>query len=180
VLLVSVDSLRVDRLPLWNPDGTSPTPNLDRLAAGGTVYRNAWATSAWTAPSMVSVMTGLYPPSHGIIYRDDTTPPALPTLPRLLAAEGYQLGNFSFFSAISYFRNLGLGEVEKGIGHDKIGASLGRWLGTVPAGRPFFAWVHLLEPHLPYGASGYRAARADMPGSTGLVRAQLDATVPWG
>ncbi len=180
MLLISADSLRVDRLPLWNPDTAPPTPNLDRLAARGTVYRNAWATSPWTAPSMVSVFTGLYPPSHGIVYRDDTTPETLPTLPRLLAAEGYRLGNFSFFSGISYFRNLGLGEVEKGIGHKRVAGGFRRWLEAIPREQPFFAWVHLLEPHLPYGASGYRATVAEIDGSSGLVEAQLAATVPWG
>ena len=180
VLLISADSLRVDRLPLWNPLDAPPTPHLDRLAGRGTVYTNAWAVSPWTAPSMVSVMTGLYPPSHGIVYRDDTTPPNLPTLPRLLQAEDYRLGNFSFFSGISYFRNLGLGPVEKGIGHRKVAGGFRRWLETVPAERPFFAWVHLLEPHLPYGASGYQAAAAEVPGSSGLVEAQVNATVPYG
>ncbi|MEE8525586.1 MAG: sulfatase-like hydrolase/transferase, partial [Thermoanaerobaculia bacterium] len=180
VLLISVDSLRVDRLPLWNPGDAPPTPNLDRLAARGTVYQNAWATSPWTAPSMVSVFTGLYPPSHGIVYRDDTTPETLPTLPRLLAQRGYRLGNFSFFSGISYFRNLGLGPVEKGIGHKRVAGGFRRWLAAQPPEQPFFAWVHLLEPHLPYGASGYRSTRAEVPGSSGLVEAQLAATVPWG
>jgi hypothetical protein len=180
VLLISADSLRVDRLPLWNPGEAPPTPNLDRLAQRGAAYRNAWATSPWTAPAMVSVFTGLYPPSHGIVYRDDTTPETLPTLPRLLAARGYRLGNFSFFSGISYFRNLGLGPVEEGIGHRRVAGGFRRWLEAVPAEQPFFAWVHLLEPHLPYGASGYRATEAEVPGSSGLVAAQLDATVPWG
>ena len=180
VLLISADSLRVDRLSAWNPADAPPTPNLDALTARGTLYKNTWASSPWTAPSMVSVMTGLYPPSHGIVYRDDTTSPALPTLPRLLAAEGYRLGNFSFFSEISYFRNLGLGPAEKGLTHKKVGASFRRWLGEVPADQAFFAWVHLLEPHLPYGASGYRATKVKIPGSSGLVQAQLDATVPYG
>ncbi len=180
VLLISADSLRTDRLPRWNPGDAPPTPNLDALAARGTLYTNAWAASPWTAPSMVSVMTGLYPPSHGIVYRDDTTSPQLPTLPRLLEAQGYHLGNFSFFSEVSYFRNLGLGPPAKGLTHKKVAASFRRWLGEVPADEPFFAWVHLLEPHLPYGASGYRAAKAKVPGSSGLVQAQLDATVPFG
>ncbi len=180
VLLVSADSLRVDRLPPWNRDDAPPTPSLERLAARGTVYTNAWATSPWTAPSMVSVMTGLYPPSHGIVYRDDTTAPELPTLPRMLAERGYRRGNFSFFSGISYFRNLGLGPVVQGIGHRRVAGGFRRWLEELPDGEPFFAWVHLLEPHLPYGASGYRATEVAVPGSPGLERAQLDATVPVG
>ncbi len=178
VVLVSPDSLRADRLRPWNEQAAAPVPNLERLAARGTVYLNAWATSPWTAPSMVSIMTGLYPPSHGVAYRDDTTPSSLPTLPRLLAAEDYEIGNFSFFSQISYFRNLGLGDAVRGLNHATVADSFGRWLGGLPADRPFFAWVHLLETHLPYGASGYRATEITVPGSSGLEKAQLDAVVP--
>ena len=129
---------------------------------------------------MVSVMTGLYPTSHGVAYRDDTTPTSLPTLPRQLAARGYAIGNFSFFSQISYFRNLGLGQAEKGLRHTTVADSFGRWLGELPEGQRFFAWVHLLETHLPYGATGYRAKKASVDGSSGLVEAQINAVVPVG
>jgi hypothetical protein len=60
-----------------------------------------------------------------------------------------------------------------------IGAdALAGWLETAP--EPFFAWIHLVEPHLPYGASGYEAAEAKVKGSSGLERAQVSATVPLG
>ena len=180
VLLISADSLRVDRLPPWNPSDAPPMPHLSALADAGTRYANAWATSPWTAPSMVSVFTGLYPPSHGVVYRDDTTPPDLPTLSRILGGDDYTLGNFSFFSQISYFRNLGLGKAIRGLTHDTVAKSFGAWLGRRPADEPFFAWVHLLEAHLPYGASGYRATEVRVPGSSGLEKAQLEATVPVG
>lgn len=180
VLLISPDSLRADRLAPWNPADAPPTPHLDRLAARGTVYLDAWATSPWTAPSMVSVLTGLYPPSHGIAYRDDTTPQTLPTLPRILAARGHRLGNFSFFSQISYFRNLGLGDADEGLRHATVAGSFHRWLAEVPPGERFFAWVHLLETHLPYGATGYRATEVQIDGSPGLREAQLRAAVPLG
>jgi hypothetical protein len=180
VLLISADSLRTDRLAPWNVVDAPATPHLDRLAARGTVYLDAWATSPWTAPAMVSVLTGLYPPSHGIAYRDDTTPQTLPTLPRILAGHGYRLGNFSFFSEISYFRNLGLGSPVEDLRHETVAASFRRWLAEVPAGEPFFAWVHLLETHLPYGATGYRATEVQVEGSPGLREAQLRAAVPLG
>lgn len=184
VLLISADSLRVDRLPAWGAlpgdPSPSPTPHLDALIARGTVYLDAWSASPWTAPSMVSVMTGLDPPSHGVVYRDDTTPANLPTLPRLLAARGDRIGNFSFFSEISYFRNLGLGPAAAGLGHGSVPESFRGWLGEAGEEERFFAWVHLLETHLPYGATGYRAVEAAMDGSDGLVKAQLQGTVPVG
>ncbi len=182
LVLVSIDSLRTDRLGLFNPDDGVATPNLERLAARGALFRNAWATAPWTAPSLVSIFTGLYPPSHGVVKRDDTTSPELPTLARLLSRRGYRLGNFSFFSGISYFQNLGLPECEPGLGHGRLASAFDRWLGAAEKGtpEPFFAWLHLIEPHLPYGATGYQARTVEIPGSGGLERAQLRCDVPVG
>lgn len=182
VLLITVDSLRVDRLRPWNEEAV-PVPALEGLAERGVLYRNTWATAPWTAPAVVSVFTGLYPTSHGVAYRDDTTPPGLPSLPRLLA-DTHRLGNLSFFSGLSYFRNLGLPEPEPGLGHHAPAESFRRFLdreGDAGDGdRPFFAWIHLLEPHLPYGATGYRATEVRVPGSSGLETAQLRAELPVG
>ncbi len=177
VLILSADSLRPDRLSPFNPDATASTPHLVRLAKRGVVFHNAWATSPWTAPSVVSIFTGLYPPSHGVVHRDDTTPAALPTLPKLLENQGYRLGNFSFFSGVSYFRNLGFPEPDPGLSHAHPAASFNRW---VEPDQPFLAWIHLIEPHLPYGAAGYQATTVAVPGSTGLERSQLQCEVPVG
>jgi choline-sulfatase len=177
VLVVVVDSLRCDRLRPWNPQAPVPVPNLERLAAAGTLYSNAWAVTPWTAPSVVSLFTGLYPSSHGVSARDDTTASTLPTLPRLLAGRGYRLGNLAFFSGISYFRNLGFPEPPPGLGHQHAVAELERFLAGP---EPFCIWVHLVETHLPYGASGYEAREVRVHGSSGLEAAQLDAEVPLG
>ena len=179
LLLISADSLRADRLALFDPTGPVDSPTLSRLAERGVVYTNAWTVTPWTAPAMVSVFTGLFPPSHGVQVRDDTTPAALPTLPRLAEAAGLRVGNFSFFSGISYFRNLGLPPPPDGLQHGREPVVFARWLDEAP-GRDFFAWIHLLEPHLPYGASGYRAKELQVAGSSGLEATQLKATVPVG
>ncbi len=176
VVVIIADSLRADRLRPYDSGGVA-VPALEALARRGTLFRNAWAVAPWTAPSVVSIFTGLYPPSHGVVFRDDTTSETLPTLPRLLARRGYRLGNFAFFSGVSYFRNLGFPEPEPGVGHENMGASFRRWV----AGRaPFCAWVHLIETHLPYGATGYSAPQVKVHGSSGLEAAQLHAEVPVG
>lgn len=178
IVVLSIDSLRVDALRPFAPDGVE-VPAIAQLVARGTAFDNAWAVAPWTAPSMVSVFTGLYPPSHGVVFRDDTTPADLPTLFRILGARGYQLGNLAFFSAISYYENLGLPEPDLELGRVRPPAAFGRWLATVGEAR-FAAWVHLVEPHLPYGASGWSATTVSVQGSSGLERAQLRADVPVG
>ncbi|MEM6705976.1 MAG: sulfatase [Acidobacteriota bacterium] len=178
LLLISADSLRVDRLAVFRTGGLE-LDALDRLAARGVTYRRAQAVTPWTAPAMVSVFTGLYPPSHGVQVRDDTTPQALPTLARLAEDAGLRVGNFSFFSGISYFRNLGLPPAPEGLAYGREPEVFARWLDERPDD-DFFAWIHLLEPHLPYGADGYRAKELQIEGSSGLEATQLKATVPVG
>lgn len=179
VLVVTADSLRVDRLRPWAPRDGVPVPALEGLIDRGVRYTNAWTAAPWTAPAVVSVLTGLYPPGHGVVYRDDTTPPDLPALPRVLGRRGYRLGNLSFFSGLSYFRNLGLPEPASGLGHGGAAEAFGRFLEAGEE-RPFFVWLHLIEPHLPYGATGYQASRVRRSGSSGLEAAQLRATIPVG
>ncbi len=175
ILLVTADSLRADAVD-FSPGGT--TPALAALAARGIRFERAYTVTPWTAPSLVSIFTGLYPPTHGVVNRDDTTPKTLPTLPRLLGAKGYTLANFGFFSAVSYYRNLGLPE-QAIAGAEVVGSrALAEWLAG--AKEPFFAWIHYTEPHMPYGASGYQAAEVQVKGSTGLERAQVSATLPLG
>ncbi|HEX5855150.1 MAG TPA: sulfatase [Thermoanaerobaculia bacterium] len=174
ILLITADSLRADRID-WSG---GRTPALAALARRGTRFTRAYTVTPWTAPSLVSIFTGLYPPTHGVENRDDSTPKALPTLPRLLGARGFTLRNYGFFTAVSYFRNLGLPE-QAVTGAEFGGAqALAEWLPSAP--EPFFAWIHFVEPHLPYGAGGYEAAEAKVKGSSGLERAQVSATVPLG
>ena len=174
VLLITADSLRPDRLDLADP---ARFPALARLAREGTTFRNAWTVSPWTAPALVSIFTGLHPSTHGVEVRDDTTPVALPTLPRLLATRGVSIANFGFFAGASYYRNLGLPEASLKAGEEAPAAAFRAWLTSAP--RPFFAWIHAIEPHLPYGASGYAAAEAAECGSTGLEAVQRLGAVPW-
>ncbi|WP_224449840.1 sulfatase [Haloprofundus salilacus] len=64
VLLVICDTLRVDALSCYAADAP-PTPNLDRLAAEGTTFDNAFAVGSWTPPSHGALFTGRYPSETG-------------------------------------------------------------------------------------------------------------------
>ena len=64
VVLITVDTLRPDRLSAYGYTEHT-TPNIDRLAAEGALFENAFTDTPWTTPSMSSVMTGTYPTAHG-------------------------------------------------------------------------------------------------------------------
>ena len=65
VLLVSIDTLRADHLGCYGADG-NPTPGIDRLAARGTRFENAYTAVPVTTPSHATAFTGTYPPRHGV------------------------------------------------------------------------------------------------------------------
>src|SRR5687767_11612607 len=65
VILISIDTLRADRLPIYGSARVS-TPNIDRLAADGIVYQNAYAHVPLTLPSHATMMTGGYPYTTGV------------------------------------------------------------------------------------------------------------------
>jgi arylsulfatase A-like enzyme len=89
VLLISIDSLRADRLGCYgNPRETSPT--IDRLAAEGTRFEHAYSPSSWTLPSHATLLTGLAQYHHGAVLPDRRIPPGTPGLASILKARGYR------------------------------------------------------------------------------------------
>jgi len=93
IVFVLMDDLRFDELGCAGHPFVK-TPNIDRLAKEGGLFRNAFAATPLCSPSRASFLTGLYPHTHGIIDNVDRSPQshALVTWPRLLHAAGYETG----------------------------------------------------------------------------------------
>lgn len=68
------------------------TPNVDALAARGTLFEQAYCTQPVCSPSRASVLTGLYPHSHGVLINNMPLSPQVPTLAELLRPHGYRSG----------------------------------------------------------------------------------------
>ena len=65
ILLIMLDTTRADHLGCYGHT-RSRTPNIDRLAAEGTMFRQCLAAPPTTLPSHASIMTGNYPFVHGV------------------------------------------------------------------------------------------------------------------
>jgi len=66
------------------------TPNLDRLAAEGIRFTNAFVTTSLCSPSRASFLNGCYAHRHGVVANEVNDPPAdLPTFPEVFQAAGY-------------------------------------------------------------------------------------------
>ncbi len=88
ILLITADQFRYDA---FGHRGVFPvrTPHLDALAAGGTVFDQAYTPYPMCVPARASIMTGLHCFRHGVYYNDQGWPDRLQTLPGVLAANGY-------------------------------------------------------------------------------------------
>ena len=88
VILIIVDTLRADRLSCYGYE-TRTSPNIDRLAADGYLFQNALAQASWTKSSIATVVTSLYPSSHGAIGKPDQLPDQVVTLAEVMKEAGY-------------------------------------------------------------------------------------------
>ena len=91
LLLLVVDSLRPDHMGCYGYH-RSTTPRLDRLAAEGAQFLNAISQAPWTTPSMASVLTSLYPSTHGVVDMEFVLDGSIETLAEVLRARGYRTG----------------------------------------------------------------------------------------
>lgn len=167
VILISVDTLRADRLPAYGYDGVR-TPNLDRFRKDAILFENAYAQVPLTLPSHVSLLTGVLPADNGVRnnvgYVLDRE--AHPTIPQLLKQRGYATG--AAVSAWVLRKDSGLGDAfdfyddrvemrsRAAAGHlqrpgDQTIRVAEGWIGE-RAAEPFFFMLHLFEPHSPYEA----------------------------
>ena len=105
VLVYVVDCLRADRCSSYGHDRET-TPTIDALAADGVRYDRCYAPATWTRPASVSLLTGTYPPTHGVRHREDAFRTDLDRMPELLRRAGLRtvgvsaMGNVS--SALGY------------------------------------------------------------------------------
>ncbi len=94
VLLISLDTTRADRLGCYGYPNAL-TPALDALAAGGTLFEQAFTSCPQTLPAHASIFTGLEPPEHGMrVNGRDRLEATVPTLAETLATNGYRTAGF--------------------------------------------------------------------------------------
>lgn len=183
VILFTVDSCRADRFGTFGYRGRT-TPNIDRWARSGTIFRSAYSTSAWTAPGLASLLTGLYPRVHGIDSRDRMGAATLMTLVKMFRAAGYRVPNLNFFTFAPYYLHLGLPPIDREYLGGRESAAILNWLSknATADGHPFFVWYHTTTVHQPYRpeASELPAPLAELEKRPGIRAVLNGAIVPFG
>ena len=164
VLFLGLDTLRADHLGPWRSEVVAEpsfSPAIDRLAAESDVWLGAYSTFNTTNPSFASIFTGLYGKNHGVYDLQTPLPPPHETMAELFSAAGYEtLAVISASHLGDHNSGLGQGFDEVLRSEHTFAAELpvdhlmgwiegrgGRADGSPP---PFFAWLHLFDPHTPH------------------------------
>ena len=166
VFVITIDTLRADRLPSYGAAGVA-TPAIARLAAEGTTFEWAFTPVPLTLPAHASIFTGTHPFRHGVrnnggFYLDSQQR----TLASTLKERGYRTA--AFVSAFVLDSQWGLAtgfdhyydDFELSAGDvsamarvqrpgEQTWAAAERWLDE-RGGERFLAWLHLFDPHTPY------------------------------
>src|SRR5262249_28331086 len=169
VLLVTIDTLRADHVGAYGSTA-GLTPTLDRLAREGVPFEHAYAHVPLTLPSHTSPLTALYPTQHGGHDNGAFRPGDLPTLATALQSAKYRTAAFvgAFVLDARFGLNRGFDTYD-----DRLAGSSAdlevvqrtaeqvlepafQWIQgnhqSPITNQPFFAWVHLYDPHEPYAA----------------------------
>lgn len=165
VVLISIDTLRADRLPAYGYTKVR-TPLLDRFQQEAWLFENPYTPCPLTLPAHTTMLTGLLPPEHGVRNNAGFVfdGKAHPSLPLFLRQHGYATGA-AVSSYVLHFQT-GLGalfdyyedsvDMTPGVqsvhyrrSGDKTAAFARGWIAKHST-EPFFFLFHIYEPHLPY------------------------------
>lgn len=162
------------------------TPHLDRLAAQGATFVNGYVPTSLCRPSLVTLLTGLYPHQHKVAGND---PPkgtdrremlrhirSAPKVPAVLGEAGYvsfQTGKWweGEFKEGGFTHGMTHGDPAKRGRHGDQGLTIGRE-GLDPIwnflddtkGKPFFLWYAPFLPHQPHTPPPRLLAKYAVPG----------------
>jgi arylsulfatase A-like enzyme len=157
IILVSIDTLRADHLGVYGYERNT-SPNMDALAVQSAVFLNTYASSPWTLPSHVSLLTSLSGLNHQVYYREDKIDPSLPTLADLLRSNGYCCSaitggaflnpTFGFSKGFDSYEIRGAELKDKNLA-EQCFKGVSQWLDA-HADENFFLFIHTYQTHSPY------------------------------
>jgi arylsulfatase A-like enzyme len=178
VVLVVNDTMRRDRVGIYG--GLARTPVFDGFAREHLLFERAHSEAPWTKPAIATLFTSLYPSQHGAdshpavregdesaVRHNDLLPAGLTTLAEVLRDAGWNTGafvanpwldrRFGFQQGFDHYQDSVGGWSVPGVAVSRAALE---WIGSLDPERPFFAYVHTLDSHRPYGTLRWEDALA--------------------
>lgn len=157
IILIVIDTLRADHVSCYGYE-RNITPNIDRLASEGVLFKNAIVTSPWTLPSVASILTSQYPSVLGIREKIKPIDSSFPTLSGML--KQYNYTTHGIVSHVLLSARLGFGrgfdsyDEKSMFGHEGISSPPVTQKAVSflqqSHNKPFFLFLHYFDPHFNY------------------------------
>jgi len=165
IIIITIDTLRWDYVSIYSQD-YAQTPELDRLAEEGILFKSCVAQIPLTLPSHATILSGTYPLYHHVI---DNSSVQVPNQIQLISEilRNHDFATSAFIGSYVLHRKTGMNqgfeyyadefEVQDKIfspeslqkSSDEVLAEAKQWL-TNNKKNKFFTWIHLFDPHSPY------------------------------
>jgi arylsulfatase A-like enzyme len=158
LLLISLDTLRPDHLGCYG-HARDTSPALDALAARGVRFADVTAAAPWTLPSHATMLTGLYPSTHGVKNHETRLADSFVTLAEELAARGlrtlavvntFNVGapQFQLAQGFQQFHYEPPRALQKDSNRGReVVAKAKELLAAGDAEQPFFLFLHFYDAH---------------------------------
>lgn len=164
MLLITVDTLRADHLGCYG-SRLGASPSVDRFADAALVFEDCLCNEPLTGPSFAAMMTSLPPRLTGATRNGLPIAPGIPTVAELLRTTGWHTfcvqstwtlkaklcgldRGFAVYDQDFHHRRWGVMSPERPA--NRVTDAALRLLRERPADKPFFGWIHYIDPHAPY------------------------------
>ncbi|MBN8549029.1 MAG: sulfatase [Deltaproteobacteria bacterium] len=175
LIFISLDTLRADRLGVYGYERPT-SPFLDSWASGAAVFEHAVSTAPWTLPSHVTMLTGLYPSSHGVNKaKQRGIGTVMEYLPEILHKQGYQTFAFTGGGYVSERYGFGRGfdafvfnhgeDISEARGFPYTIKMAQEKLAAMDRTKPYFLFLHTYAVHCPYDPPAPYGTMFSTPGA---------------
>lgn len=185
LMVVLIDTLRADKLSPYDSETRVQTPGLDAFVRDATTFARAHSQENWTKPSVATLLSGLMPWEHTATQHESVVPRAVAMLPEILKAEGFETASFiangfvsdrfGFDQGWDSYRNY----IREGrrTHAEHVAGDVLAWLDRRDEDKPFFLYVHTIDPHVPYRPPDEDLALYGDPEYRGVVDFSRDRTL---
>ena len=151
------DTLRADKVHVYNPKTNVLTPNYDAFAADATRFAWAQVPGTWSLPSQASMLTGVYPNVHEATEHESKISAKIPIAAEVFKKAGFHTALFSSNGYVSSKWGFGRGFDENRNfvrenlpnGAEHLWATAKKWIMPGKA-KPQFVYLAVIEPHVIY------------------------------
>jgi len=178
VLLIVIDTLRSDHLGCYGYT-LNTSSYIDRFAEESVLFEYAVAQSSWTAPSVASLFTSLYPYSHNVRKKNEALSLDVITLAEIMKENGYRtfglVSNPVLKRKMQYYQGFDYYEFltpRAGLYAERGALVVKNFFDILDrkSEERFFGYIHLMDPHLPYQPHPKYANRFIRSGYRGLFK----------